>query len=126
MVVLYDADCGFCTAAARWLRRVATRRLQTVPWQSWPHLAEHGITPEAAAAELHVVEGDRVWRGHEGVAAALGGTRPLPLRLAGRAVALPALAPLARTSYRWVAGHRHQLPGGSPTCRLQPTGEGSR
>ena len=32
-LIIYDGDCGFCSASARWLRRHVQPRAQLVPWQ---------------------------------------------------------------------------------------------
>jgi len=40
------------------------------------------------------------------------------VRLIGRVVGARPLDPLFGPLYRWVAAHRHSLPGGTPTCEL--------
>lgn len=119
-VVLYDADCGFCTVAAGWLGPLGCE-VQTIPWQSWPGLAEHGITPEAAAGALHMVHGDRVLIGHEAVAGALRHSRWSVVRLAGRLIGSRALRPVASRVYAVVAANRQRLPGGTDACRMEQT-----
>jgi predicted DCC family thiol-disulfide oxidoreductase YuxK len=118
-VVLYDGDCGFCTTSVRWLQRLGCA-LDLVPWQQWPGLDRHDITPEAAGESLHVIDGATVFVGHEAIAAALRACRPGPVRLLGRILGSPRVSPLAGPSYNWVARHRHQLPGGTPACAMKP------
>ena len=115
-VLLFDADCGFCTRSARWLGERASS-YEMVPWQGFD-IAAHGITAEAAAERIHAVDGDHVRVGHEAIAAALRGARPRWLRAAGRVVGSRALAPIASRAYDWTAAHRHQLPGGTAACEL--------
>ena len=33
---------------------------------------------------------------------------------------LPFMRPIEDKLYRWVAAHRHRLPGGTPQCRIDP------
>lgn len=118
LVLLYDADCGFCTRAVSVGRRLGCR-YDATPYQAWPHLAEHGITEVAAGEALHAVSGDRVLIGHEAVAAGLRTSTHGAVRLLGRALASRPVRPLGAWSYAVVARHRHQLPGGTPTCALE-------
>jgi predicted DCC family thiol-disulfide oxidoreductase YuxK len=116
--LLYDADCGFCTRAAARVPRlhldVEVTSLQSVD------LSALGISPERALEEMPYVDFDGSVRyGHEAVAAALR-TGPLLLRWFGRAMVLPGLGQVSGVLYRWVARHRHQLPGGTPACALPP------
>jgi predicted DCC family thiol-disulfide oxidoreductase YuxK len=117
-VLLYDADCAFCTRSAqvatRLRLRAQVRSLQSVD------LDALAVSPERAAAELPFVDAaGRVWYGHRAVAAALSTSRT-PLTLLGRPLGLRLLdRPLERL-YRWVASNRYRLPGGSATCRVEP------
>jgi predicted DCC family thiol-disulfide oxidoreductase YuxK len=115
-VLLYDGDCGFCTSAARWLKRLGCT-LEPVPYQFWPHLEEHGISPEQASGSLHVVDGPRVYVAHEAVAHALESSAA-PLHPIGRLVRSRPVAPIAAAAYHWVTEHRDRLPGGTPACAL--------
>jgi predicted DCC family thiol-disulfide oxidoreductase YuxK len=121
-MLLFDADCGFCTRVAGVVPRlqlhVEVQDLQSVD------LAAFGVSPERATVEMPYVAADgSVCYGHEAIAAALG-TGPVPLRAVGRLIVLPGIAPVARAAYGWVARHRHQLPGGTTACAL-PTGQPS-
>lgn len=44
--------------------------------------------------------------------------RAVPVRALGRVVGAASLDRVFGGIYRWVARHRHALPGGSPTCEL--------
>jgi predicted DCC family thiol-disulfide oxidoreductase YuxK len=115
-VLLYDADCAFCTRSAqvatRLRLRAQVRSLQSV------ELDALAVPPERAAAELPFVDAaGRVSYGHRAVAAALRTSRS-PLTLLGRLLGLRLLdRPLGRL-YRWVASNRYRLPGGSAACRV--------
>lgn len=112
--LLYDADCGFCTKAARLVPRlhldVDVVALQTID------LASLNVSSERAVEEMPFVHPDgTVNYGHEAVAAALR-TGPAPVHVLGLILGLPALTPIARPAYRWLARHRHRLPGGTAAC----------
>lgn len=116
--LLFDGDCGFCTAAADRMRRWGRGRIVVTPWQR-ADLGAFGITAEEAATAVQWSDGHRVASGAEAFSAALvaiGGR----WRAVGRALALPGVRVLARWTYRVVARNRHRLPGSTPACRLDP------
>ena len=102
--MLYDADCGICTAAAAWLmRRSRPGQLRAVPLQGvtlpgQPDLTQtlHVVTPDTA-----VLTGSR---------AVLAAARTVPrwgvaARIADNKVGHMFLEP----AYRWVARHRRGI-----------------
>lgn len=109
--VVYDGECGFCTAYVDWGRRhlrtgpgVALRASQDLD------LAALGTTAERAGCEVLWKGADgELLGGHLAIAAWLR-LGPWWARLASRALRLPPVQPLARRAYRWVADHRRQLP----------------
>lgn len=114
--LLYDADCGFCTKAAGFVPRlhldIDVTALQSVDLEAL------GVSAERAVAEMPFVHADgSVVYGHRAIAAVLR-TGAAPLRVIGRIITLPGVDPAARLTYGWVARHRHQLPGGTPSCAL--------
>ncbi len=115
-IVLFDDDCGFCRRVAGLVRRgpfdVDIASLQGVD------LAALGVDAGRARRDMPYVAADgHVTYGHHAWAAVLSAGPP-PLPLLGRALAAPLVDRPASALYRWVAEHRHRLPGGSPTCRL--------
>lgn len=116
--LLYDADCGFCTRSARFLARLGLaaeiRPLQSVD------LPAAGVSPERAQAEIPFVADDAsVAYGHAAIAGALQ-TGAWPWRVAGRVLDSAALQRPAAAAYHWVAAHRHQLPGSTAACKIEP------
>jgi predicted DCC family thiol-disulfide oxidoreductase YuxK len=117
-VLVYDGECGFCTACASWLARRWTRPARAVPWQLVPpdELERWGITvAEAAAAAWWVDEQGRSWRGHLAVArglAAVGGG----WGAVGRSLGVVPVRWLAAAVYPVVVRHRGRLPGTVPAC----------
>lgn len=113
--LIYDGDCGFCSASVRWGERSIRRWPSAVPFQA-ADLAEYGLTPaECAAAVQYVSATGQVHSAHLAVSQLLvdagGGWRWL-----GRCLQLPLLRSLAAAIYRTVARNRHRLPGATAAC----------
>jgi predicted DCC family thiol-disulfide oxidoreductase YuxK len=116
-VFVYDGDCAFCTSCARFVERRIPSRADVVPWQ-FADLDALGLTrAQAEAAEQ--------WVGTDGTVASGPDAIALLLRDAGRLWGVPgralqtrALRSAAWPVYRWIAGHRHLLPGGTAACSL--------
>jgi len=113
-VLVFDGDCAFCTSCARALERIGPEA-KIVAWQV-ADLDALGITAAQAADAVRWIESDGTIRsGHEALAAALRTAGP-PWWIAGRALLLPGISPLAAASYRLIARNRQRLPGGTPAC----------
>jgi predicted DCC family thiol-disulfide oxidoreductase YuxK len=115
-ILVFDGDCGFCTAATEWLAPRLERRTRFLPWQQ-AELERLGLSAEAAKARVWWVEssGER-YGGHEAIAQALracgGGWRGV-----GRLLTAPGLSWLAARGYEGVSALRRHLPGTTPACR---------
>ncbi len=112
--LVYDADCGFCTVTAEWLREHGD--CEVVPWQGLD-LAAAGLTEEEVASAAYWLESGGKRRGARAVAAALRSCGPAYAVL-GRLIDLPPVRPLAAVGYRLVARYRYKLPGGTAACRM--------
>lgn len=117
-VILTDADCGFCQRSAALVPRLGVRvRISTVQGED---LAALGVDPERAMEEMAFVgPGGTVRYGAPAWAAALR-TGPLPWRVVARLMEAPGLRVGAAAAYRWIAAHRHRLPGGTASCAMPP------
>lgn len=113
--LVYDGDCAFCTSSARWMLRLGLRVDGVVPWQH-ADLERLGLTPAQCQQSVQLVEQGRTSSGHEALARLLLRSAP-PWRALGLLLLTPPFSWAARTAYRWVADHRHRLPGGTPSCR---------
>ncbi|WP_232678663.1 thiol-disulfide oxidoreductase DCC family protein [Nocardioides sp. R-C-SC26] len=116
--LIYDADCGFCTNAARWAER---RGVAVRAWQAIPDLAAVGLTEEMVTAAAYWVgpDGEARDAGAMAIARGLehsGGWR----RPVGRVLRMRWVRPLAALVYRWIAANRYRLPGSTEACRLPP------
>ena len=116
--LIYDGDCGFCSAAARWVDRRLGEGYRVVPSQQ-ADLHVLGLTDDDVARSVWWIDPDgRRWDEHRGIAQALGALGG-PWPWLGRLLTLRPMGPPARWIYRRVAHNRHRLrrPGASPTCR---------
>lgn len=113
--LVYDGDCGFCTATVNALRARVDPDAVIVPYQ-YADLAALGVTAERARREMLWIDLEgRVFGGAQAFAVLLvhqGG----PWRVPGLALRLPPARWAAQAVYRAVAAQRHRLPGGTPAC----------
>jgi predicted DCC family thiol-disulfide oxidoreductase YuxK len=127
--MLYDADCGLCTAAAAWvMRRSRTGELRAIPLQTVATPAEDALAQLLAgrdlAQTLHVVTPRRTVL--TGSRAVLAAARTVPrwgtaAKLADNRVGHAILEPV----YRLVARHRRGIGralGIRQTCAVPETG----
>ena len=118
-LLVFDGDCAFCTSSVEFLRRWVDRtgRYGIEPWQR-VDLSAYGLTEADCVEAAQFVDVDgAIHPGHRAIAEALRQGAP-GWRPVGRLLTLPGINALASRVYGWVAGHRHQLPGGTPACAL--------
>ncbi|HET7029100.1 MAG TPA: DUF393 domain-containing protein [Candidatus Limnocylindrales bacterium] len=113
LVVLYDRDCGLCTATARRLRRWdRAGRLELVPLQDAAGSARPALASMAArslTAALHVLD-ERTGEVRAGGDAALAIAAALPGGALARPVAaIPPARWLVGVLYEAVARNRHRI-----------------
>lgn len=121
--LIYDADCGFCTRSARWLAGPRSDRIEIVPWQGIPDLGALGLSEDDVNNQAYWQEASGTLHpGSDAIAAALV-ARGGPTAPVGRLIASPPVAPVAASVYRWVATHRHRMPGSTDACRLTAPSE---
>jgi predicted DCC family thiol-disulfide oxidoreductase YuxK len=114
---VYDGDCSFCTTCARFIERRIPTQARVIPWQ-FADLAALGLPVEQCEASVQ-------WVAADGATAAGPDAIALLLRDAGRlwqvaggALQAGPVRLAAWLAYRWIAGHRHLLPGGTAACSL--------
>lgn len=132
-LLVFDGDCGFCTATVNWAARRFRRPVEVVPWQRID-LDAFGLSRGDVdlyawwieAADPSDGEGElRKWRGHRAAGRALRTCRGI-WPLFGLLLLLPPpFAWLWAAGYRLVARFRGYLPGSTPACKLPP-GERAR
>ncbi|GAA2744952.1 hypothetical protein GCM10009868_24610 [Terrabacter aerolatus] len=115
--LVYDADCGFCTRSVGLIRRWVDRRdrYDVRPWQELD-LAAVGLTEQDCdAAAQFIAEDGSIRSGHRAIADAMSHGAPA-WRPVGHLLTAPGVSWAAARAYRWIAPHRHQLPGGTAAC----------
>lgn len=104
-MLIYDADCKFCSWAAAWVERHLKVAVQ--PWQK-TDLAHVGLTVEECQRAVQWIDLNEGQAGGAAVATALvHGPKAWPY--VGATLLLPTVAPITEQMYSFVAGRRGQL-----------------
>jgi predicted DCC family thiol-disulfide oxidoreductase YuxK len=115
--LVYDGDCAFCSSCAQFIERRIPTRAALVPWQ-FADLPALGLTQAQAEEAVQWVDTDgTVSSGPDAVALLLRDAGRL-WEVPGRALQLGPVRLAAWPAYRWIANHRHLLPGGTAACAL--------
>ena len=116
-MLVFDGDCGFCTASARWIEARLPTGTPVEPWQSLD-LETLGLTePDVTTAAYWIDDSGHAHRGHDGIGRALiiaGGF----WAVIGRIIITPPVSWPARPVYALIAKNRHRLPGSTDACKL--------
>jgi len=115
--LIYDADCGFCTRAARWLSN--TGKISMVPWQFIADLSEIGLDERMVTTAAYWFEDGRVTDGAESAIARALIARGWAWAAVGNLILFPPATFVAKPVYRLIARNRHAMPGGTNACRVQ-------
>jgi predicted DCC family thiol-disulfide oxidoreductase YuxK len=114
---LYDGDCAFCSACARFIERHIPNAAHVVPYQ-FADLAALGVTQAECEAAVQWIGPDgETAAGPDAIAKLLGTSAPL-WRAAGGLLGSGAARWAAWPAYRWVARNRHRMPDGSAACAV--------
>lgn len=115
--LIYDGDCGFCTATAKWVSS-RSENVQILPWQS-QDLESLGLSvSDVSTAAYWIDESGKSFRGHLAFGKSLrqiGG--PMYATLGWLMFVWP-FSLIGRLAYRLIARYRHKLPGSTDACRL--------
>ena len=129
-VLLYDPDCGFCTASANLLRRLepGARILPGTP----ENLVQYRVDARRFAHALPFInDAGQIIYGSDAIALTLrtcsdATLRGKFLRAAGVLLLNPPTRPVAHRAYRFAAGHRAQISrlpsrlGCTSSCAVKP------
>jgi predicted DCC family thiol-disulfide oxidoreductase YuxK len=117
---LYDGDCAFCSACARFIERRIPTRARVQPWQfSDLHALDLSVDAcDEAVQWVSTTESGRTTADGPVAIAALLRTSNWLWRLAGRVLGWRPVTALAWPVYRWISRHRDRMPGGTATCAV--------
>jgi len=115
-VLIYDADCAFCTRCVEVLKKLPTGA-DVVAYQ-FADLQSYGTTEVRAAHEvLWVGRNGRMDGGAQAIARLLLSAGGL-YALAGLLLRTPPIRWIAHGVYRLIANNRQRMPGGTAACAL--------
>ena len=117
--LVFDGDCGFCTASVHLLESWCRPAARVVPWQMLD-LAAHGLTEQqvSRAVQWLPVSADAPIRsGAAAVARVLLRSR-WPWRPIGALMLVPPISWLAAGAYHVISVNRYRLPGSTPACAV--------
>ena len=122
-VLFFDGDCGFCSASVRRVARLEKDgKVDFAPLQG-KLASEMGLAGYAAATDGTMVllreDDGRIFTRSDAVIE-LAGVLGWPWKLATLARILP--RSWRDGAYRWIADHRHLMPGTPATCALPDEG----
>lgn len=115
-VLLFDGDCGFCTASVQWLERWVRPSATIVAWQ-FTDLAGLGVDVHECQASIQWVTAPGRSTSQAVAAAAVLRTGRALWPAVGRALMVPGIRQVANAVYRLIAANRYRLPGATPACR---------
>ncbi|MBU6245245.1 MAG: DUF393 domain-containing protein [Actinomycetales bacterium] len=114
-VVVFDGDCGFCTASVGWARRWIRPRVTFQAWQA-TDLAALGLRASACQQALQFVAIDGSLASGGRAVCRMLGTGRWPWPAVGWIGSMPGLRWVIDVAYRLVARTRHRLPGSTAAC----------
>lgn len=115
-LVIFDGDCGICTASIPTARRLVD--LDAVPSQR-ADLGSLGLTQTQVQQQVWVIDPvGRAYGGADGVSLLLTRGQRFATRFTGHLLRLPLVRTLARGAYRLIARNRHRIPIGGVQCSI--------
>ncbi len=116
--LIFDGDCSFCTSVANHFHKRSRTPIAFVPWQR-ANLAEFGLTPAQASAQVYLFRDGELFAGAEAFAEFMRLQGDPFHTMVAWAMRLPVLRHASAWGYRLIAQNRHRLPGGTPACKME-------
>lgn len=115
--MIFDGDCGFCTASVNVIKRWIKPDCDIEPWQ-FTAIEQYNLTPEECSTAVQYVDSEQ--RVHSGSRAVMRMLRdaPIPWPVVGAIGDAPGVAWVADRTYKWIALNRYKLPGSTPACAV--------
>lgn len=115
-ILLFDGDCGFCTATVEWAERWVRPRARVIAWQ-FADLDWLQVSEEQCRTSIQWVRAPGDVCQEAEAAAGLLATGRHPWPAVGALMELPGIIRVANACYRLVARNRYRLPGSTPACQ---------
>ncbi|WP_425486865.1 thiol-disulfide oxidoreductase DCC family protein [Microbacterium rhizomatis] len=116
LTLVFDGDCAFCSRAVTWLGGHVSFTAQ--PWQ-FADIEELGLSLQQVESSVWLLENGRSpVGGADAFALLFSRARMRRWRIVGALMRWRGIRHAARLSYRWIARHRNQMPGGTPACAV--------
>lgn len=114
---VFDGDCAFCSACARFVERRIPTPAKVVPYQ-FADLPALGLAVAQCEQAVQWVgaDGDTA-AGPDAIARLLGSSTGV-WRTVGALLRPAPVRALAWPAYRWVARNRDKMPGGTAACAV--------
>jgi predicted DCC family thiol-disulfide oxidoreductase YuxK len=120
-VLVFDGDCGFCTACVKWGFKNFSVMPESVAFQL-ANLDLLGLSRPEVERAVYLVTPEKKLAGHLAVAGLLNMQPQFGWRFLGSIMSFWLYSPLFALGYRLVVRFRHLMPGASDQCRLGPKG----
>ena len=118
--MIFDGDCGFCTASVNVIRRWIRPDADIEPWQR-TDISRFGLTEAECTVAVQFVDSQGLVSSGSRAVMAMLRTAPLPWPVLGAIGDAPGIAWVADRTYRWIATNRYRLPGSTPACAIEPS-----
>lgn len=125
-LLIYDADCGFCTTTAHWIYHQTNQAIEIQGWQFIPErMKELGLTAADGMTQVWFV--DQHGRLSGGAEAA---NRAMRLTWWAKPFTylyhVPGIQQIQKWGYRWIANNRYKMPGSTEACAVPPKKQGQK
>lgn len=117
--LVFDGRCGFCTRSVGWIERLDRRHRVTAHAAQVPGVLDRfGLDERQTSGAAWAIRDGAAVPGAAGIVLALDAA--LGVRIFAPMRRLPGAARVQDGIYRWIADHRHRLPGTVPWCDSHP------
>lgn len=117
--LVFDGQCGFCTHAVGWIKRLDTRgRIRVHPFQQSGVRQRFALSEEETRSAAWAISRNGRVPGAGSINLALDVA--LGTRMFSAAYRVPGVRWLQDRAYAWIASHRYLLRGATPWCTVHP------
>lgn len=116
--LIYDGDCGFCSATVKWLKDNGGN-FDSLPWQKIPDLKSVGLTLQmVTTSAVFISDSGVISLGSSAIGEAMKSCSK-PVSCLGKAVTSRLFESLAQRGYKLIAKNRGRLSRATRSCTPQ-------